>query len=716
MTMAQQAQTGGVGRAEIRLPNPQPWPSVACTAEELARLRAAYRGAGPEHAMVAERVGQAERMLKEPVAFPPEGGQHNQWYQCDKCEIGLETVDATHHRCPKCGTVYSGYPYDNVLYSRQHGALARQMETCAWAFALTGEERFARRVREVLLGYAERYMAYPYVSANMGKRTDPPRSSGGHVLEQTLSEASWVLPVCVAYDLVRRSPVFSAADHQAIRDSFFLKLYENLDKHRVGKSNWQTYHNAATLLIGGVLNRVDLVRQAIADPQNGFYFQMGASVLPGGMWYENSWSYHFYTLGAVQSMLETARRLGIDLYAAPQVREMYQVAFDYQMVDGTLPRFGDALTQRIPGSRYEAIYHHWRDPGFLSVLPEAPTWESLLYGRTDKPAAGAHAAASRSVNLEGAGHAILRSEGPEGRSSAVLAYGPFGGGHGHFDKLSFVYFGMGRELGNDTGRARSQAYRLPIHRNWYRATTSHNTVMVDRKSQEGVAGIGELFLATPALSAAAAHVDTAYAGILHRRLLVQRPGFLIVADVLEATDGKPHTFDWLYHNLGERVASPAAAAAGTAPEGQGFEYLQDVHRGVTDGPVQATVTNGSDRVEVTLNAEKGTEILTGTGPGDTILVRIPLLFVTRQGTKARFAAAIDPSPGNAPGEVREVTIADDATSGYVIRAGLRDGSEEIYAYDPAGKERTVEGVPTRAKLLCLRREGGGQSSVLATVP
>ena len=39
-----------------------------------------------------------ERMLQEPVAFPPEGGQHNQWYQCDKCEIGLETVDATHHR------------------------------------------------------------------------------------------------------------------------------------------------------------------------------------------------------------------------------------------------------------------------------------------------------------------------------------------------------------------------------------------------------------------------------------------------------------------------------------------------------------------------------------------------------------------------------------------------------------------------------------------
>jgi len=309
-------------------------------------------------------------------------------------------------------------------------------------------------------------------------------------------------------------------------------------------------------------------------------------------------------------------------------------------------------------------------------------------------------------------HAVLRVEGTEGPSSAVLAYGPFGGGHGHFDKLSFVYFGMGQELGVDTGRARSQAYRLPIHQNWYRATTSHNTVLVDRHSQEGVAGTGELFLAAPALSAAAAHVDRAYEGIMHRRLLLLRPGFLIVADVLEATDGKEHTFDWLYHNLGERVSSPAAAAAGTVPEGQGFEYLQEVRRGGTDGAVHATFALGSGRVEVTLNAEQGTEVLTGTGPGDTVLVRIPLLVVTRHGTKARFAAAIDPTPGDGPGEVEEVTMADHATSGSIIRARLRDGSEEIYAYDPAGKARTVEGMPTRTKLLCLRREKGGPASVM----
>ena len=73
--------------------------------------------------------------------------------------------------------------------------------------------------------------------------------------------------------------------------------------------------------------------------------------------------------------------------------------------------------------------------------------------------------------MTGAGHALLF----EGDCSLALTFGPFGGFHGHFDKLSFVWFGKGRELGVDPGRARSQAYRLRIHREWYRATLSHKS-------------------------------------------------------------------------------------------------------------------------------------------------------------------------------------------------------------------------------------------------
>ena len=618
---------------EIKLPEIQSYPSVACTSDELDRLRTAYKSDGTEHEVIMKQLRQAEEALKHDIDFPPEGGQHNQWYQCDDCQIALETVDNTYHRCPKCGKTYSGYPYDNVIYSRKHYRLTHDMEACAWAFAITGEQKYAQRVRDVLVGYAERYMSYPYHSANMGKKTDTPSGSGGYVFEQTLNESSWMLSVCNAYDLTRISSVFSESDQKSIRKDFLWKVYENIAKHKAGKSNWQTYHNSAFMLIGGVLNEVDLIRQAIEDKENGFYYQMKVSVLPGGMWYENSWGYHFYTLGAVQTITETARRLGIDLYSIPQVKEMYMVAMDYQMVDGTLPRFGDATTTGIPGRLYESAYHQWKEPLFLSVLPKLPTWGSILYGRIEEPKPTKESTELKSIFKEGAGHAILRADGEKGRSSAVMTFGPFGGFHGHFDKLSFVYFGLGRELGYDPGRARSQAYRLPVHRNWYRATTSHNTVLVDRKSQEGVEGKSDLFVASSELSASAAYTDQAYEGIMHGRLLILRPKFLVVLDLLKASDGKEHTFDWLYHNLGDNIQSDIAQKNADAPDGQGFEYIEDMRKGMTDEPIRATVALDKDRVEIIVNAEADSEVLIGTGVGESIIDRVPMVCITRMGKK-----------------------------------------------------------------------------------
>ncbi|MFA6109700.1 MAG: heparinase II/III family protein [Candidatus Latescibacterota bacterium] len=333
----------------------------------------------------------------------------------------------------------------------------------------------------------------------MGRREDEPSSSGGHVFEQTLNEAEWTRSIGEAYDLVRTWGGISPADHQAIREGLLRPLAVSIGRHRAGRSNWQTYHNSAFLYLGSLLDDEELVRRAILDPEHGFLYQMTASVLPGGMWYENSWSYHFSTLEAVRRTVETARRLGIGLWSVPQVEQMFAVALDYRMADGTLPRFGDATTGGIPGPLYESAYHRWPEPRFLAVLSEPTTWDAVLYGRTAPPSGAVPAATS--VLAPGAGHALLRLDGSEGPVSAALTFGPFGGFHGHFDKLSFVYFGLGRELGHDPGRAGSQAYRLPVHRNWYRATISHNAVVVDRQSQEGAAGELELFLAHPEVAA-----------------------------------------------------------------------------------------------------------------------------------------------------------------------------------------------------------------------
>src|SRR5262249_31701563 len=140
----------------IELPKDSSHPRIACTAEELTRLKTAHAGNGPEHDVVAAVIAQAERALAQPLVFPPRGGQANQWYQCEHCQIELVTVDDTHHKCPRCEKIYTGAPYDDVIFARQHVANLHNLHAAAWAYAITGRREFADFTAKVLIGYAER--------------------------------------------------------------------------------------------------------------------------------------------------------------------------------------------------------------------------------------------------------------------------------------------------------------------------------------------------------------------------------------------------------------------------------------------------------------------------------------------------------------------------------------------------------------------------------
>jgi hypothetical protein len=176
-----------------------------------------------------------------------------------------------------------------------------------------------------------------------------------------------------------------------------------------------------------------------------------------------------------------------------------------------------------------------------------------------------------------------------------------------------------------------------------------------------------------------------------------------VADLLTARDGKTHTFDWLYHNRGPGIASSSAMEEAPAPEGQGFEYLKSVRRGKTSGSIHARVDMGASQVGILVNGGADSDVIVGTGVGESVLDRVPLLVVSRRGDGARFAATIELASKGQAGEVESVEIQPQETSGYLIRVLLRNNHEELYAYDPAGARRTVEGLETDSKLLCLRR-------------
>ena len=647
---------------EIALPKDARHPVIACTAEELARLRAAWQSKGPEHAAVADEVKRADSALKSSLEFPPRGGQHNQWYQCDACQTALHTVDATHHQCPRCKKVYSGEPYDDVVFARVHGRNLGNMRAAAWAWVLTGRKEYAQYAAKVLLGYAERYEKYPYHSNN--PRAAKPSASGGHLNEQTLGEASMMAnSIAPAYDLIHDSGVLTAADHEAIRTGLIVPMLKNVAKYKAGKSNWQTWHNAAMLWGGAVLGDAAYVQAAVNDPKNGFLFQMTAGVTSDGMWYENSWGYHFYTLSAQTCIAEGARRLGVNLWRHPALVKMATIAPRYAMADGSLPRYGDDVRASASGGAeaVECAYNALKDPALAAQLPGRPTWESVMFGRA--VAARERPPLAGSEVFLGAGHAILRTRGEPGLTAA-LTFGPYGGGHGHFDKLTFVFFGCGKELGVDPGRAASQAYRLPVHKNWYKATISHNGVLVDGAPQAPTAGKLLLFAANESYAAAMAACDSAYPGVQQKRLLAMTPTYLLVLDDLAAP--KERRFDWLYHNRGTAATCPAADKDGAMPEPcPGREYVERVRTGVTGDPVAVTFAGPQVTTHLRVDAQAGTEVRTGDGVGASVSDRVPLACISRRGSAVRFAAVLEPVAKGRQPAVSAVAVEKGGAAGSV---------------------------------------------------
>jgi sialidase-1 len=644
----------GIAQSELKgvLPD-RAHPYLACTAEELARLRQACRGQGPERDVVVAIEKEAGQFVEEPVVFPPRGGQHNQWYQCDDCEIALKTIDASHHQCPKCQKVYSGPPYDDVIFSHQHSRNLRQMRTAAWAYAISGDKRFADYAAKVLLGYAERYAQYPYHSNSSTQ--DAKNRSGGHIFEQTLNEAvSLSTDIGPAYDLIHDSGVLSAADHKRIREGLILPMLQNLDKNRTGKNNWQTWHNAGMIWGGALLDDPVWIEKAIDDPQNGHRYQVEVSVSKEGMWYENSWGYHFYTLQALVNIAETARRLDIDLWSDPRLKAMFTLPVHYTMADGMLPRFGDDTGASVKGVNrlFEPAYHVYEDPQILSLLASTPNFESVLLGRRTDVTTAPPTLTSRLV--EDAGHAILRTNGRAGLTAA-MTFGPYGGFHGHFDKLSFVFYGFEEELGVDPGRARSQAYRLPIHRNWYKATLSHNAVLVDGQSQQAATGELVHFEQQEDYATVAARCDQAYPGVRHTRRFVMTDSYLLVLDQLHSDAERQ--FDWVYHNRGQKAVCEAAASdANLAGKFPGSEYIQNAKQGVTADAVRVRFEDDKVPLHLTMAAGPGTTVTVGDGVGGSVTDRVPMAMVGRKGRDVQFAAVLEPIAAGGKPAVTDVQI------------------------------------------------------------
>jgi len=635
---------------------------VFLTADERTAIRE-RAGTLEWAATVRERVvREADALVDGALDIPHAGGQWTHWYSCKKDGARLRAASATEHVCPACGEVYSGWPYDEVHITFQHTRWLNGIETLGVAYLLEEKPAYAERARDVLLEYASFY-----------EDLEPHNTKGerGHtearLFAQTLDEAVALCHVCVGYDFVRDAPCFTPRDRRQIEKHLLRPMTKTIMSNDMGVSNWQSWHNAAVGCVGYLCRDKGLVKWAVKG-RSGFLFQMRRSVMSSGMWYEESPSYHWYALAAHVYLMEAAARSGTDLYRLPIVKKMFDAPVRQVMPDLTFPALHDSDRSSIAGARrfYDVAYRRFEDPAYIPLMRPRDSGWSLLWGVGEVPPDAGDGLQLVSSNEEAEGLAVLRDA--SGRSALYMDYGPGISGHNQPAKLGIILFAHGDERFVDPGRL---PYGNPLHKQWYRQTVAHNTVVVNETSQTRTGAKLKAFGVNDRFSIVRAVCDGAYPGVVLDRTLLFYGDTIV--DVFRCSAERESTFDLPLHVRGELACTaPTEPFEGFASD-SGYQHLQEA-RSLTEPVREFGVDCGEGR-RVLVRFLDGSKQYLANGYGKSPREILPMVVRRQRGRNATFMSVYQILGPD--GRAGQVDVTDD---GWVVfetgredirRAGLR---------------------------------------------
>ena len=600
------------------------------SAAEWARLQ--RRASSPVFQHGVNRLQRdVDAFLQAHACVPDLPGGYYHDYFCPKHarELVFEWQRPREHCCPADGEVLTGPRLDAAWRWTVNHRLSQAALSLAVSWRISGEARLLAAAREILRDYACRYEGY-----RAGPHHDP---NPGIATYTTLDEAVWVIPLAWAFDAIRAA--LPAEESAQIARQLFAPAAAHLRAHHYSQiHNFSCWHNAAIGTIGLLLDDEDHVEFAFRSPV-GQLAQLSRGVFDDGLWYEGSFSYHFYALGAIAALARAARqRPDLDLVPHPKLRRMFVAPLRCAFPNGSLPAtndcwyftglLGDCCHGVDPSSDFYELANAWYgEAAFAEILQRnyalkpRDSLTAMLHGSDAVPAAAA--SPTESTLLANSGYAILRGGDDE---YLLLKYGPPGGAHGHPDKLSLILPAAAPDLG-------TPGYSSPLFESWYRQTISHNTVVLGCRSQSPAEGKLRCFRADGPFQVADAEV--AFESARLRRVILARDDYFL--DLFFVVAETPRTIDWVWRNAGT-LSFAGESRALPALEGDGYAHLAEPREVTTTAGSAFTWSTGGHRVSLWARPEIGTQWIAAQVPGNPPEDRHSMVLARREGTETVFAA------------------------------------------------------------------------------
>lgn len=582
----------------------------------------------------------------------------------------------------------------------RHKANYFAMQKAGVLFQITGEEKYAIYIRDMLLAYAE---MWPTIGKHPAERS----YARGKLFWQCLNDANWLVYTSQAYDCIydwldeeTRSKLNKElfrpyAEYVSVENpQFFNRIH-----------NHSTWGNAAVGMIGLVMNDEELVDWALygldlevpgdfvkdndggaiqleGQKEAGFLAQIDHSFSPDGYYTEGPYyqRYAMYPfLIFAQALANKKPELEILNYRNGLLTKAVYALINQTNAQGEFFPINDAqkgmsLASRELVNAVSMAYHYGgQDAGLLSIIESqgrVPLNDSGLDAAKGVARQEAVPFPYKSLELrdgadgtEGA-IGILRNKG----LTLVMKYAKHGMGHGHFDRLGFLLYDEKGEVIQDYGAARwvniehkDGGGYLKENHSWAKETIAHNTLVVNKDSHfdgkvdeaEKSSGVPYFFSATPNVHVVSAKEPKAYKDVeLQRTMTVVDIAELehpLVIDLFSAQAPTGTRFDLPLYYKGEFMASNQAFKTNNnlSPMGNesGYQHLwSEAQAKLEDDLFQMTWFNNQRFYTLTSVVEGGDEaILTRIGANDPNfnLRRDPGLIHRRTGGNTLFASVYE---------------------------------------------------------------------------
>ncbi|MBB3857128.1 hypothetical protein FHY29_002501 [Xanthomonas arboricola] len=493
----------------------------------------------------------------------------------------------------------------------QHKRNYQAIQAAGALYRLTGDRAYADYARDVLLAYAR---LYPRLGAHPAGRGQVP----GRLFWQSLNDSVWLVYASQGYDAIRDT--LSAQDRATIDRDVFARMAHFLCDESA--DNFDKIHNHATWAVaavgmtGYVLRDQALVDKALRgsrrDGKAGFLAQVDQLFSPDGYYAEGPY-YQRYALAPFVLFANAIER------NQPQQRI-------FQRRDGVLLKAVNSLVQSSYGGYFFPIndaildkgldteelvagigiaYAQTHDAQLLSIAqrqrrvlltPEGLVVATALTQDRAQPFAFGSVLLRDGAQGDQGALAILRSGGEDGQT-LVMKNTSQGMGHGHFDKLNWLFYDNGQRVVTDYGAARflnveakAGGIYLPENTSWAKQTVAHNTLVVNETSHfNGDWKVGEqhaptqlLFASTADTQIVSARMQQAYDGVSFTRTqaLLSHPQLPlpVVVDLLRVNASAPARYDLPLHFNGQimQVGFKAERALTQRPvlgKANGYQHL-----------------------------------------------------------------------------------------------------------------------------------------------